>query len=52
MNGCDHQPLQKTIPQAIETASALYPDYQFKHSSFDEYTEALKQALPEQLQPF
>jgi alpha-mannosidase len=50
MNGCDHQPLQKTIPQAIETASTLYPDYQFKHSSFDEYTEALKQALPEQLQ--
>jgi alpha-mannosidase len=50
MNGCDHQPLQKTIPQAIETASALYPDYHFKHSSFEEYTEALKQALPEQLQ--
>ena len=50
MNGCDHQPLQKTIPQAIETASRLYPDYIFKHSSFDEYTEALKEALPERLQ--
>ncbi|WP_342042962.1 alpha-mannosidase [Bacillus sp. OTU2372] len=50
LNGCDHQPLQKTIPQAIETASVLYPDYTFKHSSFDEYREALKDALPEKLQ--
>jgi alpha-mannosidase len=50
MNGCDHQPLQKTIPAAIETASALYPDYNFKHSSFDEYTESLKNNLPEKLQ--
>jgi len=50
MNGCDHQPLQKTIPQAIETASALYPDYTFKHSSFEEYVMALKLALPKKLQ--
>lgn len=50
MNGCDHQPLQKTIPAAIETAASLYIDYNFKHSSFDEYTEALKQNLPEKLQ--
>ncbi|MBO0958769.1 alpha-mannosidase [Neobacillus sp. MM2021_6] len=50
MNGCDHQPLQKTIPKAIETAAALYPDYNFKHSSFDEYTEAVKGSLPEKLQ--
>ncbi|MGD6941002.1 alpha-mannosidase [Cytobacillus gottheilii] len=50
MNGCDHQPLQKTIPEAIETASFMYPDYTFKHSSFDEYMEALKEDLPEKLQ--
>ncbi|MFJ7724819.1 alpha-mannosidase [Neobacillus sp. NPDC097160] len=50
MNGCDHQPLQKTIPEAIETATKLFPDYTFKHSSFDEYTEALKGSLPEKLQ--
>lgn len=50
MNGCDHQPLQKTIPEAIETAGNLYPDYTFKHSSFDEYTDALKNSLPEKLQ--
>ena len=50
MNGCDHQPLQKTIPQAIETASRLYPDYTFKHSSFAEYIEDLKDNLPDELQ--
>lgn len=50
MNGCDHQPLQKTIPQAIETASKLYQDYIFKHSSFEEYINALKGALPDKLQ--
>lgn len=50
MNGCDHQPLQKTIPEAIETATKLYPDYTFKHSSFDEYIDALKNSLPEKLQ--
>ncbi|CQR45844.1 Mannosylglycerate hydrolase [Paraliobacillus sp. PM-2] len=50
MNGCDHQPLQKNIPDAIETASALYPDYRFKHSSFDEYIEALQDSLPDRLQ--
>jgi alpha-mannosidase len=50
MNGCDHQPVQKDIPHAIETASELYPDYFFKHSSFDEYITALKEVLPEKLQ--
>jgi len=50
MNGCDHQPLQKTIPKAIETATRLYPGYSFKHSSFADYTEALKANLPDELQ--
>ncbi|GIN41848.1 MULTISPECIES: alpha-mannosidase [Heyndrickxia] len=50
MNGCDHQPLQRDIPEAIETAEALYPDYAFNHSSFEEYVAALKSSLPEKLQ--
>ncbi len=50
MNGCDHQPLQHTIPQAINAAASLFPAYTFKHSSFDEYITALKENLPEQLQ--
>jgi len=50
MNGCDHQPLQKDLPEAIRLANELYPDYEFKHSSFEEYIEAVKANLPEDLQ--
>ena len=50
MNGCDHQPLQTTVPEAIETAAKFYPDYTFKHSSFEEYMAAVKEALPNNLQ--
>ncbi|WP_182200316.1 alpha-mannosidase [Paraliobacillus salinarum] len=50
MNGCDHQPLQKDVPEAIETATGLYPNYTFKHSSFDEYVTDLNKSLPKSLQ--
>lgn len=50
MNGCDHQPLQKDLPEAIKLANELYPDIEFKHSSFEEYMEAIKNSLPEKLQ--
>lgn len=50
MNGCDHQPLQKDLPEAIELANDLFPDYEFKHSSFEEYIEAVSATLPESLQ--
>ncbi len=42
MNGCDHQPIQTDLPQAIETAKKLYPDIEFKHSNFEDYVRALK----------
>ncbi|WP_172257563.1 alpha-mannosidase [Saccharibacillus deserti] len=41
MNGCDHQPVQTDLGDAIETASALYPDIDFVHSTFDRYLESL-----------
>ncbi|MCJ7842237.1 alpha-mannosidase [Lederbergia sp. NSJ-179] len=50
MNGCDHQPLQKDLPAAIKLANELYPDIEFKHSSFEEYMEEVKNSLPEKLQ--
>lgn len=50
MNGCDHQPLQKDLPEAIKLANEMYPDIEFKHSSFEEYMEAVKNSLPEKLQ--
>lgn len=49
MNGCDHQPVQADIGEAIKTASELYPDILFKHSNFPEYVEALIKKLPKDL---
>ncbi|NDI35927.1 glycoside hydrolase family 38 C-terminal domain-containing protein [Chengkuizengella sediminis] len=50
MNGCDHQPVQKDIGEAIEKAKELYPNIQFVHSNFDDYIEAIHEHLPENLQ--
>ncbi|CAM4410094.1 alpha-mannosidase [Saccharibacillus endophyticus] len=41
MNGCDHQPIQKDLGDAIETAKTLYPDVDFVHATFDSYLAAL-----------
>lgn len=49
MNGCDHQPVQRNLSEAIRVANELFPDVTFIHSSFDEYVQALESALPEQL---
>ncbi|WP_438495400.1 alpha-mannosidase [Paenibacillus sp. IHBB 3054] len=46
MNGCDHQPIQTDLSQAIQTASSLYPDVEFVHSNFDQYLKALEDNLP------
>ncbi|WP_096189005.1 alpha-mannosidase [Evansella halocellulosilytica] len=50
MNGCDHQPLQKNVTNAIKVANELFPEVEFKHSSFQQYIEEVKQELPENLQ--
>lgn len=50
MNGCDHQPLQKNISQAIEQANLLYPDVNFLHTDFVTYAQKLKKRLPKDLQ--
>lgn len=49
MNGCDHQPLQKDVTAAIKLANELYPDYEFVHSSFDEYLTAVMADAPDTL---
>lgn len=49
MNGCDHQPVQKDLSEAIRVANELYDDYHFIHSDFTTYMEELHQALPEKL---
>lgn len=49
MNGVDHQPVQKNVTEAIRLANELYPDYEFIHSNFDDYLEAVKSELPDDL---
>lgn len=49
MNGCDHQPVQLDLPEAIETASRLYPETEFVHSSLPRYLEALEGSLDREL---
>ncbi|MBY7142899.1 alpha-mannosidase [Virgibacillus sp. NKC19-3] len=49
MNGCDHQPIQTNLSEAIKTAQNLYPDITFKHSNFNDYVQNLTQTLPEDL---
>ncbi|OXS55600.1 alpha-mannosidase [Cohnella sp. CIP 111063] len=49
MNGCDHQPVQTDLPEALRLAAELYPDTEFVHSDFDTYAQALKRHLPDDL---
>ncbi|HAB0046612.1 TPA_asm: alpha-mannosidase [Listeria monocytogenes] len=45
MNGCDHQPVQTDLAEALEVARELYPDVKFIHSHFEKYQEAVKAGL-------
>lgn len=49
MNGCDHQPIQTDLPEAIRVSSELYPDIDFVHSNFDDYIEAVAKEVPDDL---
>ncbi|WP_200416083.1 alpha-mannosidase [Virgibacillus salexigens] len=46
MNGCDHQPVQYNLPEAIQVAKKLYPNIDFKHSNFNDYCKELSSAIP------
>ncbi|MBC1435052.1 alpha-mannosidase [Listeria rocourtiae] len=46
LNGCDHQPVQVDLPEALDVARELYPDIDFKHSNFTEYVSELRKLLP------
>ena len=45
MNGCDHQPVQKDLSEAIAVARRLYPDIEFVHSDFPSYIKAVEEEL-------
>ncbi|MGN7355851.1 alpha-mannosidase [Paenibacillus sp. SAF-054] len=46
MNGCDHQPVQRDVADAIRTAEALFPQHQFVHSNFTDYIRDVSEAAP------
>lgn len=49
MNGCDHQPIQKDLSQALDVARELYTDTTFIHSNFVDYLQAVQQSLNHEL---
>jgi len=49
MNGCDHQPIQRDLSEALRTARRLFPDVEFVHSDFETYLASVRRALPETL---
>lgn len=43
MNGCDHQPLQKDLPESIEAARELFGDeVEILHSNFKDYIKDIR----------
>ncbi|MDO7202898.1 hypothetical protein Q5M85_00050 [Paraclostridium bifermentans] len=42
LNGCDHQPIQTDLSQAIKMAKNIYSDIDFIHSNFEDYVNDLK----------
>ncbi|QNF27514.1 alpha-mannosidase [Metabacillus elymi] len=49
MNGCDHQPIQTDLPEAIRVAETLYPNIEVIHSNFNDYVGKLAASLPQNL---
>ncbi|MDR6878785.1 alpha-mannosidase [Bacillus sp. 3255] len=49
MNGCDHQPIQLDLPEAIQTARELHPDTVFVHSNFHDYLQSVQRSLKHEL---
>lgn len=49
MNGCDHQPVQTDLSEALETAKKIYPDVEFIHSNFEDYVNKVNEAKKDDL---
>ncbi|MDD7305976.1 MAG: glycoside hydrolase family 38 C-terminal domain-containing protein [Peptoniphilaceae bacterium] len=45
MNGCDHQPVQKNIPEIIDKLNSMYDNYEFIHSSLNQYSKDILEAV-------
>lgn len=44
LNGSDHQPVQKNIEEALETARSLYPEIDFIFSDFEFFAECVRKS--------
>ncbi|WP_370452243.1 alpha-mannosidase [Cohnella sp. AR92] len=49
MNGCDHQPVQADLADALATAREVCPDTEFIHANFVDYIEAVREEIPDNL---
>ena len=49
MNGCDHQPVQTDLSEAIRVAKETNPEIEFIHSNFTDYVEEVKKELRDDL---
>ncbi|NIK79025.1 alpha-mannosidase [Paenibacillus castaneae] len=49
MNGCDHQPIQQDLSEALDTARRLFPDTDFIHSNFEDYLASVNDSLTREL---
>lgn len=47
MNGCDHQPVQMDVLDAIDVANELYEEYEFIHSNLNDYRKEILKELKE-----
>ncbi|MFC5405876.1 alpha-mannosidase [Cohnella soli] len=45
MNGCDHQPIQTDLSEAIRLARKLNPETEFVHSNFADYLASVRNSL-------
>lgn len=49
MNGCDHQPVQTDLSQAIKLANELHDDVEFISSNFVDYLAELRGTVPDDM---
>lgn len=47
MNGCDHQPVQTNLTEALKKAKEKNPEYNFIHSNFSDYMDIVAKSIPQ-----
>jgi len=50
MNGVDHMEPQPQVPEILREARNRYPDVEFRHATFQEFIDAMRLSVPDDLQ--